>query len=171
MCFGAIAWCDFTWDAFATLITGLSAVGGAVAVGMRQMRILHQQTAIQEQQLRSELFDRRYRVFERAEGFLLDVFASGDRPSREAQLEFRTAMGEARFLFDQKVWAGLDEIWQKWAAYQVLKATMKSTFDREGHHGDGNPEKEANSLLWFHDRTNTLAELFDELRLSTPMKK
>lgn len=174
MCSGTIAWCDFTWEAFATLITGLSAVGGAVWVGSRQVIIQQKQaeiqlrqTQLQEAELRSELFDRRYRVYERVKKFMTEILQKADDPEEITQREYLVAMGESRFLFHDNVRQGLDEIWENWTKFHVLKVTMKRTYDLEGHYGEGNPDREYEALKWFNERFKTLPELFDELRLST----
>ena len=57
-----IYWSAFSWEAFATLATGLAAVGGAVWILMRQQLSLDRQVELQELKLRSDLFDRRFVV-------------------------------------------------------------------------------------------------------------
>jgi hypothetical protein len=174
----AIAWCDFGWEAFATLVTGLAAVLAAFVVGWRQgsiqkvqAEIQERQTELQETELRSDLFDRRYRVFERAERFLTEIIRNANDPETETQQEYIIAVGESRFLFHQDVRDGLDQIWAKWTEFHVLKNTMRHMFENHGHYGDGNPDSEYQLLVWFVERRSTLHDLFDELRLSAPVNK
>lgn len=174
MCTGAIAWCDFTWEAFATLITGLSAVIGAIFIGFRQVEIQRHQTEIQlrqtrlqEAELRADLFDRRYRVFERAEKFLAEILRRGDDPSPETQAEFSVATGEARFLFGPDVTDGLDEIWTQWSQYHLNLVVERSGNPPE----EGYPQKQMQLWQWFVERFKSLPELFDELRLSAPVNE
>lgn len=61
----------FTWQAFATLVAGGSAVVGAVYVSRRQTAITARQADIQAKQvelqalqLRAALFDRRIKVYD-----------------------------------------------------------------------------------------------------------
>ncbi len=103
--------------------------------------------------LRSDLFDRRYKVFERAEQFLLEIEREAKDPSRETIRDYVIAMGEAKFLFNQKVCEGLDEIWDKWAALHGIR----------GNNYDA--ENESILLNWVHNRLQTLPHIFDELRL------
>jgi hypothetical protein len=175
---GAIAWYDFSWEAFATLFTGLAAVLAAFAVGWRQgsiqkiqAEIQKRQTELQEFELRSDLFDRRYRVFEKVERFLAEILQNADDPKPETQREYCIAIGEARFLFKPHVHDGLQEILGRWARFHALKVTMKHSFDAHGHYGDGNPDKECKAMLWFSERFTSLPDLFDELRLSTPVNE
>ena len=165
MCSGLIDWCAFDWQSFATLVSGLAAVSAAFWVGLRQADIQKRQTKIQETALRSDLFDRRFKVFERAEQFLREIIQHADDPSQETQREFQMAMGESRFLFKQDVRLGLKEIWDKWAGFHALKMNMKHSFLTTGHYGDGNTERDAIALTWFFDRFTNLSELFDELML------
>lgn len=153
------------WQAVAILVTGLLAVGAAYFVGQRQAEIQSHQADIQEAALRSDLFDRRYKVFEAAEQFLREIIQHADDPSPETQRAFVVVIGESRFLFLPPVRDGLDEIWKKWTAFHVLKVTMRHLFQTEQHYGDGNPEKEGVALAWFAERFSTLPELFDELKL------
>ena len=46
----SVAWCSFSWEAFATLTTGLLAVGGAIVIAKLQMHILTRQTEIADRQ-------------------------------------------------------------------------------------------------------------------------
>ena len=100
-----IYWETFTWEAFATLLTGVSAVGGAVWVGIRQSGISYRQTQILDRQVRLEeltlknaLFDRRYSYFQ-----LFATYAQGIKNGAELpkglEDEFVTKSREAKFLF------------------------------------------------------------------------
>jgi hypothetical protein len=165
-----IAWCAFSWEAFATLVTGVSAVAGAVWVANGQMKIQKKQTNIQAQALRSDLFERRYRVFDETEKLLREVINTGS-PNHDASQPFRAAKGEAHFLFDESVVSGLDEIWRKICEYQVLITNMNSNYQSAGNYGDGNPDKKENALLWFSDRLNTLPKLFHVMKLHEQFDK
>lgn len=87
-----IDWCSFTWQAFATLTTGVIAAGGATIIGIKQVGISRKQAMVAEGQKevaaaqaetaraalevakaqaltarlaqRSNLFDRRYAIYE-----------------------------------------------------------------------------------------------------------
>jgi hypothetical protein len=169
-----IAWCDFSWEAFATLFTGLAAVGGAICVGLKQVAISRRQTAILERQvklqaqsLRSDRFDRRYRVFEETQNLILGVFGpDGDAPSYETSRPFLTAMGEARFLFDESVVIGLEEIRDRLGQLRVLQKTMQNNYQNDGSYGEGNPQREEDAKLWFSEKLRLLPELFRVMKLN-----
>jgi hypothetical protein len=155
---GPINWRAFDWQSFATLTTGFFAVVAAYLIGHRQTDIQRRQAKIQEAALRWDLFDRRYKVFERSEQFLREIVQHANDPSPETQRDFVLAMGESRFLFEPKVREGLDEIWTNWAQYHALRVTMKHLFQTEHHYGDGNPEKDRKALEWFMSRFTSLPD-------------
>lgn len=47
----------------------------------------------------------------------------------------------------------------------MLTRIMKSTFDREGHYGKGNPEKEREALDAISESFRNLPDLFGEMKL------
>ena len=92
MCGGLIDWCAFTWGAFATLVTGLGAVAGAVTIGLKQVRL-------QGLTVRSNLFDRRFTNYEAVRNFLVDILRRNGESDLEIQRKFFVARRESRFLF------------------------------------------------------------------------
>ncbi|MBA4163506.1 MAG: hypothetical protein C0510_02555 [Erythrobacter sp.] len=161
-----IDWDAFSWEAFATLVTGVVAVAAAFVVGRRQLTIHEQQTRLQELELRSDLFDRRYAVYEKVRQFLLYIMQHAQYPELELEQSFLTAMGESKFLFGDKVQGALQEIWKRALAYRVLKVEMARIYQAEGHYGDGNPQREFDATSWLSSQFRALPDLFDELKLS-----
>ena len=53
--FGPIYWTEFSWESFAALFTGITAVGGAIYIGKRQTKIAERQTELLAQQAASDL--------------------------------------------------------------------------------------------------------------------
>jgi hypothetical protein len=101
-----VAWCDFSWEAFATLTTGIFAVIGASTIGYLQMKILNRQAAIAASQvelekikLRSELYDKRAQVYEATREWFDAFFELGHMPLDERNKTYREAIGIAEFLF------------------------------------------------------------------------
>jgi hypothetical protein len=105
------------WDAIATGLAGTLAVVGAFWVGLIQVRIASRQADIAQKQaelqanliavdagrLKSELFDRRYEVFEATQRFLADLVASGKYPIPAVDIEFVAAVNKSKFLFSVSV--------------------------------------------------------------------
>jgi hypothetical protein len=160
-----IDWHAFDWQSFATLATGFFAVSAALVVGWRQAGILDRQSAIQELALKTDLFDRRYKVFERTKNFLGEILVHDDDPSPETRREFQIAMGESSFLFSPKVREGLDEIWKHWTRYHEVKIMMNHSQKTQANYREGDPEKNSALLQWFSSRSNTLPDLFGEMIL------
>tara|TARA_R110000787_G_scaffold70728_1_gene157312 strand:+ start:2118 stop:2645 length:528 start_codon:yes stop_codon:yes gene_type:complete len=120
----SVAWCSFSWEAFATLTTGLLAVGGAIVIAKLQMHILTRQTEIADRQtdiaagqaelervkLRSELFDRRAKVVDATRAWFHAFNADGHIPLDERNTNFREAIAIADFLFRPAVAARL-RVW------------------------------------------------------------
>ena len=165
MCSGVINWSGFSWEAFATLVTGFLAVLGAVVVGLRQAAILRKQADLQERSVKEALFDRRYAVLERTERFLGQILQRGDRSDQEVERDFLIAKGEARFLFGNTVTEGLDLIWRDAGDLIVLKREMETIFRREGHYGDGNPDRELNCFRAVENHFRAIPDLFNEMKL------
>jgi hypothetical protein len=167
-----IAWTEFDWPSFATLAAGAMAVVAATIVGVRQARIAARQTEILDRQgrlaevaLRNELFEKRYVVFERTRDFVMHIIHHAEVADGETRNDFLRALGEAAFLFRPQVHQKLDEIWRVAGDYAVLKAEMNSTFAREGHYGDGNPQRNHDLFLRFPAFAKELPDVFDELKL------
>lgn len=163
-----IEWSDFSWEAFATLTTGALAVAGAIVVGLRQASIQQRQADISSRQvhldelsLRNDLFDRRFVVYEATRRYLGDITRHADRPS-DTQIEYNfvVAMDQSKFIFQEHVYTGLRELYEKTLSFFALKSVMTATFDREGHYGNGNPEKEYECMQWMANRQVTLSDLF-----------
>lgn len=165
MCDNVINWCAFDWQSFATLVTGVLAVSAAFVVGKRQVAIQERQTRLQEISLRSDLFDRRYGVYEKVREFCLYILRKAEYPTLEHERDYLMAMGEAKFLFDGTVQTSLQEIWEKASAYKLLKMDMARIYKAEGHYGDGNPEREHDAIMWISGRFSDLPSLFEELKL------
>ncbi len=95
-----------SWDAVATIVTGVLAVGAAVFVGLRQLRLMSEQTAIAARQvdletlkLRSELFDRRMKVYDTTVKWLRHFWANGHAPADALREDYIWAIETAKFLF------------------------------------------------------------------------
>lgn len=124
-----IAWCDFSWDAlatllagFAALVTGILAVGAAVYVGklqhkimLKQQEILYHQTTIERLNLRTTTFDKRWEVYEATANWLSEWARTGQRPRGEVADKFRWALEKSKFLFRPSVSAKLNE----WRVLQI----------------------------------------------------
>jgi hypothetical protein len=119
-----IDWCGMDWQAFATLFTGVIAVGGATIIGVkqttiarRQVEIAERQTAIAEAQAasaesqsltakmaqRADVFDLRFGVYSEIEKFI-GTSLSGDFDQLTAlDRSLKEALQRAQFLFPQSV--------------------------------------------------------------------
>lgn len=174
---------SFTWEAFATLITGLAAVAGATFVGLRQINISESQVKIADKQslilkkqvdldelkFRADLFEKRFAVYEATRNILIQALEGSKRPANDdkRQMNFLIAKDQATFLFRPSVGDDLQIIWIKICASQAVRAEMDGNFARDGTYGDGLIEKDLEHSLWHSERLKTLSDIFgDELKLT-----
>jgi hypothetical protein len=169
-----IYWSGFTWEAFATLATGFLAVAAAYSVGRRQVKIARKQTeildrqvALDELKLRSELFDRRFAIYEGTKRLLAAVMAHDEKADDETVRAFLIALDQSVFLFQPNVYERLKVIWDLYCKYGAIKSAMKHNYETTKQYGD---EQLINAhtqhLLAFNDTLTNLRETFgDELRL------
>ncbi|MCF8505000.1 MAG: hypothetical protein K9G59_08805 [Caulobacter sp.] len=110
---------DFSWEAFATLATGLSAVAAATGVAINQMKITRQQLENERLSLRLALFEKRY-----AFHLLLARYKAATRfqkgVSIQLQRDFVREARQARFLFPAVVGNIVSEIASLGDEYQDL---------------------------------------------------
>jgi hypothetical protein len=167
-----IYWTQFTWEAFATLASGLSAVGAAVVIGLRQVAISNRQSEILQRQVelahlntKIAVFDRRMDVYRASLDFIISVMRGDDDDSNPKIGPFLTAMDEATFLFTTDVHARLHEVWAKRNSLLSIRKQMKALYEREQHYGPF-PDQELELSLWMDDRMKTLNSIFgDDLLL------
>lgn len=101
-----------TWEAFATLAAGGAAVIGATLIGLNQTKILDAQHRLEKLRLKSELFDKRYRIFGEFAVFL-DVAATRVQELTPTVIEgTRQNVERSIFLFDQSVYDALSPLFE-----------------------------------------------------------
>ena len=159
-------------------MTGAMAVGGALFVGLKQVKIAQRQADISARQielqqfsLRSSLFDRRYKIYEATRIFLIKMMAADQNidqlMAHELTQDFLGALNDSRILFDLKVHNALKEIWAKAVGFCTLITAMNHSYQTSDHFGDGNPARKADATMWFINQLDQLPELFEELNLGT----
>ncbi len=170
---GAIDWSGFTWEAFATLVTGLAAVGAALVVGLRQLgiadrqrEILERQVGFDEMKLRADLFDRRFRVYEATLRLVVQVVQRADKADSEIERDFAVALDQSRLLFKPAVHAALKRIWDDYCNFCAVKSIMKANYEQKGDYGKEQIEAGNKYFLKVGTLVQNLTELFgDELSL------
>lgn len=107
-----VAWCNFSWEAFATLFTGIIAVAGVVWVSSRQSKIMQTQIELERLKLKAELFDRRLAVYVTTVEWFNEFFREGRTPNPTSTRALVEAERRAKFLFRPLVSEKMDE-WYK----------------------------------------------------------
>jgi hypothetical protein len=154
-----VNWSQFSWEAFATLLTGLAAVIAAWHIGRKQ-------TAIQSQALRSDLFTKRLENYETVRDFMNSVLRTPGDIDPNLQNKFFTAQREARFLFSDHVWQGLDRIHELHSELHGLSCEMRQEIATQGHAGVSLPQlRHAAYKAYSHEYRN-LHLLYSEMKLS-----
>ena len=136
-----IDWASFTWEAFATLVTGLAAVVAAAIIGWRQSSIMAQQVDIQKQALRSDLFDRRMAHFMLVQGIIRKVRDNPNTFDIQTIHQFRDAIDEAKFLFPRNVSETLEQIYKRMGDLNAIVAEIRSETIANGHAGVELPQQ------------------------------
>ena len=134
-----IYWDQFTWEAFATLLTGLAVVLGATVVGLRQTRILSRQIRLSETNLRIELLDRRANCISKMRE-IVSEWTRDARLSPESWSKFQAAFFDAELLFSKQLVAEMDQALGSLFWKEHWERRARDYFDR------GNEEK-ANQKL------------------------
>jgi hypothetical protein len=168
-----IHWDQFSWEAFATLATGFAAVIAAMIVGLRQSgiadrqaQILQTQVGLDSLKLRSDLFDRRFAVYEETRKLVIHVMAHAAKASQETEREFFLAVDKSIFLFHPAVHERLDDIWKKYNEFCTVRSMMDESYDRTKTYGQENIERKTQLLNFFHVTLANYHDVFgDELRL------
>lgn len=157
-----IAWSEFSWEAFATLAAGAMAVGAAIWVGRRQLKIADRQTEILGQQaaiaglaVRTELFDRRMEVYEASWDLLMEIVRHAAEPPREAEQRFLRAKADAKMLFSAEIGAYLQAFWEDVIHFSAAHKECRRHYDRHGHYGP--------SLDAEHKRMDSLTARVDSM--------
>jgi hypothetical protein len=167
MCGGFVDWCSFTWEAFATLATGLAAVFAAYLVGRKQSQIQADQLEIERLALKSSLFDRRFEIYTITEAFVEGVVSGNGHLPPSANGAFWSGRRKSRFVFRKTVFDGLDEIYVK--AVELERVTIENTSAMQSK----KPKAELLELkakkeelnAWFRVKREDFHDLFEEMHL------
>jgi hypothetical protein len=103
-----IYWSLFSWEAFATLLTGVLAVGAASWVGWNQLQLQKRQTRLIENDLKIQLLEKRTICV----NDMRDIHYAWMRNaklSNEEMFKFHKLMEQAKLLFPARVTQKLDE--------------------------------------------------------------
>lgn len=119
-----ICWSCFSWEALATLLTGLAAIVAAVVLTKRQIEIQRRQTEIQDLLLKTTLYERRQLVRAAVTSFLYAAVAAEPMPQSVLD-KFYVAMDQSRHLFGERVFAELKNMEALYANKNRLEALIE----------------------------------------------
>lgn len=134
----------------AVAVLSISAVGAWLA---------WQQVQLARVKLQHELFERRYRVFEGTQKFLIAVLTSQGSPPQETVQAFMRATGDAVFLFDSDLAAYLDDMRTRACKLVVLNVTLPTLPLNSTERTDAVTTISAHSL-WFTQQLECLIAKF-----------
>ncbi|MDP1642615.1 MAG: hypothetical protein Q8L59_10565 [Phenylobacterium sp.] len=127
---------SFSWEALATLVTGLAAVTAAAWVGRRQTAILASQAAVQRYDLIAKLFELRSAAYYDVRSHLSWVVAHSARPDAEQNAAFARAVERCRFLFPEALYEHVRDIDRRLDVYQRAHASVERRERRGEEFGD-----------------------------------
>lgn len=99
-----------SWEAFATLFTGVAAVGGAMMIGRNQQKIIEGQAEIERLTLDASLFERRLKIVDSFNKLRRSLKWRASDPD-DALAEFAKESEVAVFLFPMATADLISEIW------------------------------------------------------------
>lgn len=149
----------FSWEALATLLTGFMAVGGAIFIGHRQVRILDRQTALAELNTRIALHDQRMAVYLAARRYLGQIVTEAAPADNDEQRAFERAMGDATFLYGPEVNAELRAIYVAANNYRATWTMIRVT-ERKGGQAAEHNDREHRQFEILSNLLTHLAEAF-----------
>ena len=176
----SIDWCAFTWQAFATLVTGVAATGGAIFIGTRQLAINRAQVKVAAGQARianiqavtarmaqrSALFEKRYAVYTAIQDYIRKSMYVKNEDWMTLPLEpLQEALQKARFLFPPSVRSSLAD------ALDAADEFAETTHDlqKNGPYPSRDDPRRVNRSAKrkiVRERLNALSELMgEEMRL------
>jgi hypothetical protein len=84
-----------------------------------------QQYRLGRERFKLDLFEKRFKVFSGARIFLTQIMREGNLKDLNPLWEYRAAIGEATFLFDEDITAYLEEIYEHAVSLHVAGHTME----------------------------------------------
>jgi hypothetical protein len=166
---GPIYWTEFSWEAFAALVTGIAAVGGAIYIGKRQTKIaerqteiLNRQTLLSEQELRIQLLEKRAACVA-AMRELVGEWNRRSRLSKEDINKFRRLSWDAQLLYPPEIAKKIDQafsgtFWSKHYGEQANNLAKAGQSDRAMKHLEMSFEEEDKAMEVMPDLINDLVE-------------
>jgi len=109
----------------ATIIAAFAAVSVTAYFAWHQKKVAKEQADIAREELRHDLYERRYRVFDAARKLLCEI-AVRRTASEDALRAFVIGTGDAVFLFDDDMDAQLKEIHNRALKLQTLNDVLHS---------------------------------------------
>lgn len=137
--FGWIDRWKFDWPSFATLTTGLLAVGGAIYIGIQQITItrsqvdiahkqteimsrqvdiaskqttiMGQQASLQQLTLKADLYEKRLKVYTDVRDYADTLSNAGKKIPYETKNNFLISLESSKFLFNTDVYREVVSIW------------------------------------------------------------
>jgi hypothetical protein len=181
MSLGVIYWDQLNWEAFATLAAGALTVGAAVIIGLRQVgitakqasisarqtEILGKQAELDELKLRSDLFDRRFKVYEATQALLFHYVRHADPADGETANAFLVEKDRANFLFSQPFWEHLQTIWSAVCHFDATYRTTTHHYQAHGAYGPDLDQHHANQNRLVELTTGLVAFFQTEMSLTT----
>lgn len=163
----AVDWAEFTWQAFATLMTGVLAVVAATSVALRQIALQKQiadtanQTALLK--IKTDLFDKRVAVYEDVRVWIDTVIDTANNATSQDHATMRAAIDRSQFLFAPAVTTRLHDLFDD-AVRHALHKRDPDAMD--------NAKADAAWKRLFKASNDGLYDLFgDELRMGDPLPK
>lgn len=118
--------------------------------------IARNQHMVNKNRLKSELFERRYAVYEKITSFLASIAING-RVLPDSDLQFLRDTKTAKIIFDGDIHQLTQDIYHKAIDLQTLDATLEGTVDEERRK---NLAAQREIKRWFSDTLHNIEDRF-----------
>jgi hypothetical protein len=172
----------FSWEALATLVTGLAAVTGAVGIGLRQAGIANRQSAISDKQtdilarqadiehmkLQAELYAHREKIFDSTIMFMHRALSHEDI-NEELDGDFRSAVAKSMFFFPPELTERMKHI--SHLVDELIAANNRVKFSASSPQADYQLAKTERMAAWsaLHIEWCRIEATFGEMGLYRPV--
>lgn len=165
---------SLNWEATATIAAGILAVLAAFVIGFRQAGIQSRQVKLEELKIRSDLFDKRFAVYEATAYLLAHINLHIDQTSQDLMTAWLRMLRQSQFLFSSHVHEELETILKYYNSYLLNGKELNAS-----RNYPPSPIKYAalsgnqiEVMRWLSDRLVTVHEIFEaDLKLTIPQAR
>lgn len=149
------------WDGFLKLIIGVA----GIIIAYQQWQINLQNTKINEDKLRLELFDKRLNIYNSIMDLIYTIVSTGDVTDEEIR-KFRYKTREVNFFFDKDIIDYEEEVYRKAVEFQHFERKLNRIESSEGGRQnlefDTLVDNRTSAIEWFGNQFYQCKKIFEK---------